>query len=181
MNKAEIKTMSQVELRDALDTRKRVMQEHLHGLQSELTLADVNVGGMPVLDHVRERPLVAVAAVAGGVVLLRVLIALARRDGPEEDRQALWTRAQLDDLVEAAAYRVQRGEDADEALRRALRSRAPVIVVEEGPMEATRSAVGSTVRLVLNSALGFGLKYALDVFAQRVTGEPEIIEAATDA
>jgi ElaB/YqjD/DUF883 family membrane-anchored ribosome-binding protein len=181
MNDAKKKTLTQHQLRAELDQRKELLDYHLSGLQSELTVADVNVGGRPILDHVRERPLVAAGVAAGVGVLAGLVTGLMGREAPEEPSDHdLWMGAYLDDLVDDAGYRVQGGEDAGVALRKALRSRAPVIVLEpeEEPVKERASSIFS---LVLNTALGFGVKFALDQMAQELTGEDEIVTAMEHA
>jgi ElaB/YqjD/DUF883 family membrane-anchored ribosome-binding protein len=177
MNDAKKKNLTQHELRAELDARKLRLDQHLSGLQSELTVADVNVGGRPILDYVREKPLV-VAGVAAGVGMLAGLVTgLMKREAPEPPSERdLWMSAYLNDLLDESAHRVQRGEDSDAALRHSLRRRAPVVVLEaeEQPVIRKQSTVG---RVLLNTALGFGVKFALDQLAQQVTGEEELFEA----
>lgn len=177
MNDAKKKDLTQQELRGELEARKLRLDQHLSGLQSELTVADVNVGGRPILDYVREKPL-AVAGVAAGVGLLAgVVTGLMKREAPEPPSERdLWMSAYLNDLLDESAHRVQRGEDSDAALRRSLRRRAPVVVLEadEPPVKKRESSLGG---LLLKTALGFGVKFALDQFAQQVTGEDELFEA----
>lgn len=171
--------MTQEQLRWELETRKEVLTEHLHGLRSELTLADVTVGGRPILDYVREQPLLAVGVAVGGAALAGLLLTLLRRETPASPapRDEFW-RHYMDDLIDAAAFRVQRGEDTDTALQKALRQRAPVVYVEnEVDPKAPSTVLRSTFDLLFKTALGFGTKFALDRMAQALTGEEEIVEA----
>lgn len=181
MNDAKKKTLTQHQLRAELEARKHRLDYHLSGLQSELTVADVNVGGRPILDHVRERPLL-VAGIAVGVgVVAGLVTGLMGREAPEPPSDYdLWMGAYLDDLVDDAGSRVQHGEDADAALRKALRRRAPVIVMEP-EAEPVKERAASVTRLLLNTALGFGVKFALDRMAHELTGEDEIVEAMHEA
>lgn len=181
MNDAKKKHLTQHQLRAELETRKDLLDYHLSGLQSELTVADVNVGGRPILDHVRERPLLAAGIAAGAGVVAGLVTGLMGREAPEEPSDYdLWMSAYLDDLVDDAGYRVQRGEDSGVALRKALRSRAPVVVLEpeEAPVKERASSIFS---VLLNTALGFGVKFALDQMAHELTGEDEIVEAMEKA
>lgn len=181
MKDAKKNTLTQHQLRAELDRRKELLDYHLSGLQSELTIADVNVGGRPVLDHVRERPLLAAGVAAGVGVLAGLVTGLMGREEPEEPSDYdLWMGAYLDDLVDDAGYRVQRGEDSDVALRKALRSRAPLIVLEPEE-EPVKERAGSIFSVLVNTALGFGVKFALDQMAQELTGEDEIVEAVKGA
>lgn len=179
MDDVKKKALTQHQLRAELEARKSLLDQHLSGLQSELTLADVNVGGRPMLDYVREKPLLAAGVAAGVGLLAGVLSSLRSRPEPEEPSDyTLWMNAYLDDLIEEGGFRVQRGDDSETALRKALRSRAPVIVLE-GEASPKEQASG-TVSLLLNTALGFGVKLALDRMAQRLTGEEEIVDAVTE-
>ncbi len=165
------------ELRERLEGRERSIHRHLEGLKQEVTtIADVNVGGRPVLDYVREQPLLA-AGVAVGVGLVAGLVTgLMGRETPEEPSDYdLLMSAYLNDVVDDAGSRVLDGDDSDAALRRALRRRAPVIVVEaEDPVKQKAS---SMFGVLLNTALGFGVKFALDRMAHELTGEDEIVDA----
>ncbi|MDX1531180.1 MAG: hypothetical protein R3362_06605 [Rhodothermales bacterium] len=179
MNELEKKSMTQDQLRWELETRKAVITEHLHGLESEMTLADVNVGGRPVLDYVREQPFVAAGVVAGSAALAALIATLLLRKPPPPLplRERFWD-AYLRDLIDGAAFRVQRGEDPDRALRHALRRRAPVIYVEpEPPARPKPSTMRATFDLLMKTTLGFGVKLALDRLAGELTGEDEIVDA----
>lgn len=177
MDDAKKKTLTQHQLRAELEARKHRLDHHLSGLRSELTVADVNVGGRPILDYVREQPLL-VAGIAVGVGAVAGLVTgLMGREAPEEPSDFdLWIGAYLDDLVDDAGSRVQRGEGADVALRKALRRRAPVIVMEP-EAEPVKARAGSMFSVLLNTALGFGVKFALDRMAREMVGEDEIVEA----
>jgi len=168
------------QLRAEVERAENAFKHHLSGLRSEMTLADVNVDGMPLFDHVRERPLFVVGVTAALAAALPVLIGLLRRERPAPDRPAQWWDAYVADLIDDAAYRVQRGETSDAAFRRALRKRAPVIYVEPAPPStpsALRSSTASAMSTVINTGLGFGLKYAMDRLAKELTGHPELFKA----
>lgn len=181
MDKATKKSLTQTELRAELESRKLVLDQHLSGLQSELTVADVNVGGRPILDYVREKPLVAAGVAAGIGLLAGIVTGLVKREAPEEpDLHDLWMGAYLSDLVDESAYRVQRGEESETALRHALRRRAPVVVLESEE-EPVKQKASSVSKVLLNTALGFGVKFALDRMAQELTNDDEIFEAMEHA
>lgn len=169
------------QLKERLEGRVRSMRLHVTGLKQELTTVnDLNVAGRPVLDYVREQPLLAVGVAAGVGLLAGVVSGLMARPEPEEaSEHDLWMTAYLDDVVEEGGFRVQGGEDAETALKKVLRKRAPVVVLEAEP-SPVREARG-TLGLLFNTALGFGVKLALDQVAQRLTGEDEIVHALEDA
>lgn len=172
------------ELRAEVARAEAALRHHLAGLRSELTLADVTLGGRPVLDHVRQRPFLVVGLTAAVAAALPILIGLLRRQRPRPDRPAQWWEAYVADLLDDAALRVRRGASFDVALRKALRARAPVIYVEpEAPRapSALKSSLTSALTSALNAGVGFGMKFALDRFAQQLTGTPEAFEAARRA
>lgn len=184
MDDTKKKALTQHQLRAELETRKNLFDYHISGLKSEMTVADVNIGGRPMLDYVREQPLVAAGVAAGVGVLAGVVTGLLGRDAPEEPSDYdLLMSAYLNDLLDEAGSRVRRGEDSEDALRRALRRRAPLVVMEAEP-EPVKERASSILSVLLNTALGFGVKFALDRMAHQLTGEDEIVEAmhhASDA
>ena len=181
MNDDKKATLTQDELRARLEQRKERLDYHLSNVRSELTIADVNLGGRPILDYVREQPLLAAGVAVGVGALAGMALGFARRDTPEPPSDyELWMSAYLKDVVDEAGARVSGGADADAALRRTLRHRAPVVVLEPEP-EPVKEKAGSIASLVLNTALGFGVKFALDRLAHDLTGEDEIVEAVQDA
>lgn len=168
-------TLTQAELRARLELRREAIQDHISGLRSEMTLADVTVGHRPVFDHIRERPWLSLGAALAAGALVGLVTRLAGRKAPEESPlYEAFRRAQAQDLLDDAALRVARGEDTERALTRALRSRAPVVYVEterrEPPPETT------TLDFLLKTALGFGTKTALDMMTRRFVGEPEFFK-----
>lgn len=180
MDEQRKKTLTQHELRAELAARKERLNHHLTGLQSEMTLADLNVSGRPLLDYVRDQPLLAVGVAAGVGLLAGVVSGLVARPEPEppSDRD-LWMTAYLEDVIEEGGFRVRGGEDSETALRKVLRKRAPVVVLEA---EATPVAQArGTVSMLLNTALGFGVKLALDRVALQLTGDDEIVHAMGEA
>jgi hypothetical protein len=175
---------SSAELRARLEQTETRLHHHVAGLRSEMTLADVRVGGRPVLDHVRRQPILAAATVLGAGALTGVLWGLARREQPEIDTHEQWWEAYHQDFLDDAAHRVRRGDDPERALRQALRRRAPVVVIETGSEEtdaARNKALVSVVASVANTVLGFAIKLAMDRLAEKVTGTPEIIKAVDEA
>ncbi len=168
------------DIRAVLEAKKASMKHRIAELESELSFSDVTVQGRPVMDYIREQPLLAVGA-AAGIGLVAGLLSgwLARDPADEPSDRDLWISAYLADLVDDAGVRVARGEDTNAALGKALRRRAPVIVVEQesGPVPQTTR---STFNVLLNTALGFGAKFVLDQMARQLTGEDGIVDALQD-
>lgn len=174
---SETADLSYDQLKERIEGRERSMRRHVEGLKQELTtVSDVTVGGRPVLDYVREQPLLAVGVAAGVGLLAGLVGGLASRPEPESPSDHdLWMSAYLEDVIEEGGFRVQGGEDAETALRKVLRKRAPVVVLEAEAKPVAQAR--GTVSMLLNTALGFGMKLALDQVAQRLTGEEEIVDA----
>ena len=169
------------DLRERLEGRERSIRNHLEGLKNEVTIADVNVGGRPVLDYVREDPLRAVGVAAGVGLLAGLVTGLMGREEPDEPGEHdLLMSAYFNDLLDDAGSHVRGGDESETALRKALRHRAPLIVLE-APEEATKKRAASMFGAVLNTALGFGVKLAMDRLAQELTGEDEIVDALNEA
>lgn len=177
----EISDLSYDQIKERIEGRERSMQRHIEGLKREVTtLSDVTVGGRPLLDYVRTQPLLAVGVAAGVGLLAGVVTGLAARPEPAgPSDHDLWMSAYLEDLVEEGGFRVRGGEDAETALRKVLRKRAPVVVLEAEP--TPKAQVGGTVGMLLNTALGFGVKLALDRIAHQLTGDEEIVQAMDHA
>ncbi|MEP0545849.1 MAG: hypothetical protein ABJF88_02880 [Rhodothermales bacterium] len=181
MDDLKKKTLTQHELRAELDTRKTLLDYHLSGIKSEMTVADVNVGGRPVLDYVREKPLVAAGVAVGVGVVAGLVTGLLGREAPEEPSDYdLLMGAYLNDLMDDAGSRVRRGQNSEAALRQALQRRAPVVVME-APEEPVKERASSIFSVLINTALGFGVKLAMDRMAQQLTGEDEIVDAMKHA
>lgn len=169
------------ELRARLDARESGIRDHLAGLKAELTtLDDLTVGGRPLLGHVRASPVRAVAYTAAAGLVVGVLSGLAARRhheeaSDEEQTIRLLTTALLDD----AATHVARGDDTQTALRRAARRHAPTVYY--APQPEVRGTIRETFDLAVKSAIGFGVKMALDMLSERLTGTPEVFTAAEEA
>ncbi|NNF56663.1 MAG: hypothetical protein HKN04_00335 [Rhodothermaceae bacterium] len=172
-----------VELKQRLETTGRSIEARMDALHHELTtVADITVAGRPILDHVRERPLYfAGLSLAGGLVmgLLSGTRARAKRR-PEMDEHTEVLRLYTAYLLDEAADRVARGKRTDEAIGRTLKRRPPLISYEPPP-PPRRSTLGETFDVAVKTAMGFGVKMALDRLGQRLTGEEEITEAVKEA
>ena len=172
------------ELRARLDARQRDIEHHLAALKHEVTtVAGINVGGRPLPDVAREHA-VRNALVAGGVAaVLGLLRGLRRRSKRRDafDPNAAFEEARLDAVLDAAAQRVARGDDADDALQRVLRS---VPAVYPAPRERRRRrevAEAGFGAALLQTVGGFAAKAALDLLTQRLTGHEETFAAVADA
>jgi hypothetical protein len=162
-------TPTAADLRHDLSIAEARLKEHIAGLRSELTLADIRIGDMPLVSHIRHRPLAVTAITLGTFALGTFLLTIARRRRPDADTWEQWWDLYYEDLLDDAALRIGRDGDVDSALQKALRQRAPVIVIEhetasEGPFRT--KAFISAAASVLNTALGFGMKVAMNRLTQ---------------
>jgi hypothetical protein len=164
------------EVRSRLEVVERQLQYHVRSLRKEMTFGDINIGDGPVFDHVRRHPFLATGAAAGTVALVALLVALVSRSRPEADEKEQWIQAFLDDLLDDAASRVGEDGNAEVALRKALRKRAPVIVLEaseESRQVGGPGFFGSALLTVVHTALGMGVRLAMDAATRNLAARLE--------
>lgn len=168
------------ELRDRLEARGQSISDRIAALQHEVTtVADVTVGGQPLPDAIRERALLyAGLSLAGGLLLGLLSGGRARaRRRPAVDEKMEILRLYNTLLIDDAAKRVARGEDPEQAVEKTLR-RHPPIVYHAPPEPTPRSTLSETFDIAVKTAMGFGVKTALDRLAERFTHEDELFAAA---
>lgn len=172
-----------VELRARLDARERSIQNHLAALETEVTtVSDVTIQGQPLPDVIRDRPLLYTGLCLAAGLALGLAWGLRRRSKRrvvyDENDEIL--RRYAASMLETAARRVARGEEADAAIEKTFRRRPPLVYAppEETPQKGT---LGETWDFAVKSALGFGIKTALDQLAQRLTPEDELFHAVEEA
>ncbi len=173
------------EVRQRLVARERDIQYHLDALKHEaLTVFDdVNLGGRPVIDRIRERKgeALAVAAGAGAIVgLLFGLRARAKRRPDEEDASVQFIQARLNVALDQAARRVAHGAHADEAIEGAMEA-MPVIYGDGSKIPQAKGAGRQALEVAVTTAVGFGVKTAMDLLVRRFTPHDETFEALVDA
>lgn len=171
------------QIREQLRARERDMQYRIDALKHEAlaVLDDVNVGGRPLTDYIRERPLeIAGSALATGALLglLWGLRARAKRR-PQADDFAV-VRARIDVAIEEAAHRVARGADVEDALREAMPVVPALYARTESVPEQAASSTKEAVDVAVKTAIGFGVKAVMDVAIRRFTGHDGTIDALTD-
>lgn len=173
------------DIRARLAARERDIQYHIEALKHEATAVfdDVNVGGRPLMDRVRERPVAStLAALAAGAVLGLAWGGMrrARRHVDPED-SVDFIRARLQVSLEDAARRVARGADVEAAIRASM-AEMPVVYGEPGTATAqAKSSTREVVDLAVKSAAGFAAKAAIDLLVRRLTGHEETFAALGDA
>ncbi|WP_420457397.1 hypothetical protein [Rubrivirga sp.] len=172
------------QVRQRLIARERDIQYHIDALKHEAMTVfdDVNIDGRPLPDRIREKPELFVAGAAGAGAFVGMLLGLwaraKRRPDPEDT--VGFVRARLDVALEEAAHRVARGEDTEAALRRSMEP-MPVAYGDTGAgAERERSSSRQAFDIALQTAVGFGVKAAMDVVVRRYTGHDGTIDALAD-
>ncbi|MDX1545489.1 MAG: hypothetical protein R3247_00790 [Rhodothermales bacterium] len=160
----------------ALQEKERAIEGRVDALQEEFGDL-VPALGRSMLGH----PLVSVGgALAAGLAVGLLFGGRSARRGP--DHRALM-EAYVASVAEEAHRRVRRGQEPEDAVRRALDGRVPLIVYEAEAAEAPRGPLRQAVRIVVRSALGFGMTAAfnfLTAFLQ-AGGAPTPSEAAAES
>ena len=174
--------LSTDELRERLEARTRSIGDRVATLKHELTtVQDITVAGRPLLDYVKDHALPAAGiALASGLAvgLLTGFRARAHRR-PELDERQEVIRLYVGQMLDRAAERVARGADPDEAVDEVV-SRHPPLVYYTPPEPKRRTTVAETFDVAFKTAMGFGVKMALDQLASAITNENEIFEAVEE-
>ena len=179
--------LSADELQARLLARRRDIQFRIEAIKQEVVQIgeDVNVGGRPLMDRVRERPWAVLGLAAAGGATLGLLWGLGKRARrmPDPDLASDVIRVHTAALLESAAKRVSRGASLDDALAEEARRR-PVVFVPADEQPVAKQAASSTRQVVdtaLKTAVGIGVKTGLDQLTQRLTGHEEVFNALEDA
>ncbi|WP_412067454.1 hypothetical protein [Rubrivirga sp. IMCC43871] len=171
------------EVRAQLRARERDIQYRLDALKHEAmaVIDDVNVGGRPLSDYIRQRPLEIVGGTAGAAVLLGMLWGLRKRAKrrPEADQFDL-VRARIDVAIEEAALRVSRGADTETALMQAMPVVPAMYAKRNSKTEQASSSTREAIDVAVKTAIGFGVKAAMDVLIRRYTDADGTIDALSD-
>ncbi|MDX1420016.1 MAG: hypothetical protein R3181_08625 [Rubricoccaceae bacterium] len=171
-----------VELRARLEARERSIQNHLAALETEVTtVADVTVQGQPLPDVIRSRPLQSAGLFLVGGLTMGLLWGLRRRRRrPRTSDHDEVLRLYAASMLETAAQRVARGEDPEAAIEKTFRRRPPLVYAPP-PERQRRGALAAGWEVAFTTAVGFGIKTALDRLAERLTGEEELFHAVEEA
>lgn len=167
-------------LKMELEARRDDIRHHLEGLRNELTsVQGVTADGRPLPEALAEKAVkVAGAALAVGLTLgLLTGIRKHRKNVPELSDLDL-VRARAQSLIDAAALRVARGADTDDAIARTLRTTPIVVADQRAPREHRGPSV---MEGVASTLFGMALKVAADKLTQRLTPHEETLAALEDA
>lgn len=177
--------LSPEDIRARLVARERDLKFHLAALRHEaVTVADdVNIGGRPLMDIIRAKPLVAVASAALTGALLGALLGARARSKrrPDTDDGIDFVRARLAISMEEAAQRVARGADTEAALKASMKAMPVIYGDSQSVAQQARSSSNEVVDVAVKSAVGFAAKAAMDHLTQRLTGHEETFAAVADA
>ena len=182
---AALDTLTADEIEARLEATTRDLKYHVQALKHEAAtvLDDVNVGGRPAMDIVRGHKEAALAAAAGAGATLGLLWGLwkrSRRRPDPPDEHIEFVRARLAVALDEAAERVARGESVDHAMRRSMRA-VPAVFGDSKRPEPVVHSRQTLLDVALTTAVGFGVKTALDLLARRYTDSDEAFEALADA
>lgn len=136
------------------------INRRLDALQGE-----VGTLGESIKAYLLDNPLVAV----GGSLAAGLLVGLIfggsrkRRSGTTRHRDLMEQYVQS--LMDETRHRVAKGEDAGEAVRRALGDRVPLIVYEAPDGAGEQSVVGRVFDVLMKTSLGVGTKMGVDYLA----------------
>ena len=182
----DLSQLSADDLQARLAARERDIKFRIDALKHEaLSIAeDVNIGGRPLMDRVRERPLAALGLMIGAGATLGLLWGLgkrARRRPDPNDREDV-IRYHVATMLDAAAARVARGATADDAIAAEVRKR-PVVFVPNDDETRIKPALSSSRQAAdaaFKTAAGIAVKTVADVLTKRFTGHEEVFEAMAD-
>ena len=182
----DLSQLSAEDIKARMQARQRDIKFRIEALKHEaLTLTeDVNVGGRPLMDRIRERPLAAVGLALATGALTGLLWGLRKRSKrlPDPNDRDDVIRYHVATLIDAAALRVARGASADAALAAEVRKRPVVFVPNEDetriqpPVTSRKQAADAAFK----TAAGIAVKTAADMLTKRFTGHEEVFEAMAD-
>lgn len=172
------------EVKQRLIARERDIRYHLDALKHEAATAfdDVNVGGRPLMDRIRQRPEVATLAAAGVGAVVGALFGLRarrrRRPVPQDDVDFI--RARLGVALEDAARRAARGADVETAIRDAMETMPVAYGDAQAAAAQARSSFREAVDVAVKSAVGIAAKSLMDQAIRKYTGHDGTFDALAD-
>ena len=184
-NDVSLDTLTPDEIRARIQARERDLKYHVEALKHEATtvLDDVNVGGRPLMDIIRQRKPIALAAGAGSGALVGIVLGLrarAKKRPPQDEDHIEFVRARLAVALDEAAERVARGDTVDQAMQRSMKT-VPAVFGDSKKPEPSLSSKQTLLDVALTTAIGFAVKTAMDLAVRRYTDSDETFEALADA
>ena len=174
------------QIRARLAARERDLQYHVAALKHEASTLfdDVVVDGRPLMDRIREKTALAVGAAAGAGALVGVVLGVAariRRRPPEPEDHVEFVRARLALALDQAADRVARGASVEEAMEKSMATVPAVFGDVKVPEGHHRTSKQTALDVAVQTAIGFGVKTAMDLAIRRYTGADGTFDALADA
>lgn len=183
----DLASLTADEIQARIAAREKDIRYHIRALKQEVTTIgeDVNVGGRPLMDRIREQPLLVVGAAAAGAAALGLLSGWLKRRArrPEPEDAFDLARLRLQHVLDEAAARVQRGDSPERALQRSLGG-APLIyapTVGKAAEEQAKSSTRQVLDVGIKTLFGFAVKAGTDQLTQALTGKQETLSALADA
>lgn len=160
------------EKKEAVERRLQMKLQHIEGhleaLQDEVTTIGPSIG-KALFDH----PLVSVGGMLVAGLAVGLLFGGRRRPTALTARRRELVERYIEALAAETRYRVARGDDADEAVRGALKEQAPLIVYETPEDERPRrrqSVPRQAVDILFKTLLGMTVKVGIDAVTGRFGG-----------
>ncbi len=167
------KLLSKEEVELQLRAKSDEISRRIDAIQDEITNT-----GEQVRQAIFENPLVTVGASVGAGLLVGLIFGgSGSKNKPDTAKRY---RSLIDEYIEAIADETKKGakkgKDAGEAVKGALKDRVPLIVYQGASPKEERGFFADALDLVFKTALGFGVKMAIDYGVARF-GLDDVAEA----
>ncbi len=181
----DLDSLTADQIRARLAARERDLKYHVEALKHEAQTVfdDVNVGGRPLMDRIRQRPVAAVGLAAAAGALVGVLLGLrkrAKRRPARTEDHVEFVRARLDLALDRAAERVARGASVEKAMQASMAT-VPAVFGDVKAPEAHHTSHQTALDVALQTAVGFGVKTAMDLAIRRFSDSDGTFDALADA
>lgn len=151
------------DIREDLERVENQIRTQVSGIRDDLSLSNFFIGDRSITEHLRRHLWPAVGIAAGSMALMAFLRTINKKEPDRADIKNAILQSYLEDVVEDVSQRVHRGGDMEWEIKKALRKRAPLLVIEKEKDEvASPGAVGSLFRTAAKSLLGIALGIAGD-------------------
>ena len=185
-------TLTAGELQARVDARERDLKYHVEAIKHEVQTAiddvqakvdEVQEVGRPITDWVREGPVFALGVTAAAGALVGMLLGLRKRATRRPERtedHVEFVRARLELALDQAARRVGRGASVEQAMQASMATVPAVFGDVKAP---TTHHVGRQTALdvALQTAVGFGVKTAMDLVIRHFSDSDGTFDALSDA
>ena len=157
-----------------LQAKTDSIAQRIDAIQAEITTTGDSIRDAVIGDPVKT------VGIAVGAGLVVGLLFGGSGGSKKDDAPSQKYRALIDEYIESIAEETRRktmkGKDAADAVKVALKDRVPVIVYNSEAGHKEDGFFGEALDLVWKTALGFGVKFAID-FATARFGLTDIAEA----